>query len=64
MADDPAIADHGGGSPRLVDSLFFGIGSADRVESYQVMFGETHTFLPVMNGSFLIPSMYFLTRLC
>lgn len=29
---------------------FFGIGSADRVESYQVMFGDTHTFLPVMNG--------------
>lgn len=28
----------------------FGIGAAERAESYHIMFGETHSFLPVMNG--------------
>lgn len=29
---------------------FFGIGAADRAERYQQMFGNTHSFLPEMNG--------------
>lgn len=28
----------------------FGIGAEQRVEKYNQMFGDTHTFLPVMNG--------------
>lgn len=29
---------------------FFGIGAAERVERYELMFGNTHTFLPEMHG--------------
>lgn len=29
---------------------FFGIGAERRVERYNQMFGDTHAFLPVMNG--------------
>ncbi|MFS0646301.1 hypothetical protein [Siminovitchia sp. 179-K 8D1 HS] len=29
---------------------FFGIGAENRVESYKAMFGNTHSFLPVMHG--------------
>lgn len=29
---------------------FTGIGAADKVDSYATMFGNTHSFLPVMNG--------------
>ncbi|KAB8135701.1 hypothetical protein F9U64_10505 [Gracilibacillus oryzae] len=29
---------------------FFGYGAEQMAESYQQMFGDTHTFLPVMNG--------------
>lgn len=29
---------------------FFGIGAEKRVETYNQMFGNTHTFLPTMNG--------------
>lgn len=28
----------------------FGIGAEQRVERYQEMFGNTHSFLPIMNG--------------
>jgi len=28
----------------------FGIGAEERVERYNAMFGNTHAFLPVMNG--------------
>lgn len=28
----------------------FGIGTEERAERYEVMFGNTHSFLPVMNG--------------
>lgn len=29
---------------------FFGIGAEERVERYELMFGNTHTFLPEMHG--------------
>lgn len=29
---------------------FFGIGAEEKVERYQIMFGDTHSFLPVMHG--------------
>lgn len=29
---------------------FFGIGAGQRAERYNQMFGDTHSFLPVMNG--------------
>ncbi|GAA0339456.1 hypothetical protein GCM10008967_32230 [Bacillus carboniphilus] len=29
---------------------FFGYGAEQKVEEYKQMFGETHSFLPVMNG--------------
>ncbi|MCH1627502.1 hypothetical protein [Fredinandcohnia quinoae] len=29
---------------------FFGYGADERVERYELMFGDTHSFLPVMNG--------------
>lgn len=29
---------------------FFGIGVEEKVERYEIMFGDTHAFLPVMNG--------------
>lgn len=28
----------------------FGIGAEEKIESYTIMFGNTHAFLPVMNG--------------
>ncbi|MBY7141892.1 hypothetical protein KFZ56_02075 [Virgibacillus sp. NKC19-3] len=28
----------------------FGIGAEDKIERYAMMFGNTHTFLPLMNG--------------
>ncbi len=28
----------------------FGIGAEEKVERYQIMFGDTHAFFPVMNG--------------
>lgn len=29
---------------------FFGYGAEERVDRYEVMFGDTHSFLPVLNG--------------
>ncbi|RDW15751.1 hypothetical protein CWR48_18620 [Oceanobacillus arenosus] len=29
---------------------FFGIGAEERAERYDTMFGDTHSFLPIMNG--------------
>ena len=28
----------------------FGFGAEERIERYQLIFGNTHSFLPVMNG--------------
>jgi hypothetical protein len=35
---------------------FTGIGALEKVESYTTMFGNTHTFLPVMNG--IVPNTF------
>lgn len=35
---------------------FTGIGAAQKVERYQQMFGDTHSFLPVMNG--IVPNTF------
>ncbi|WP_042141994.1 hypothetical protein [Paucisalibacillus sp. EB02] len=35
---------------------FTGIGATERIASYTAMFGNTHTFLPVMNG--IVPNTF------
>ena len=45
---------------------FFGYGAESRVERYDQMFGDTHAFLPVMNG--IVPNtlhtIFHITLLC
>lgn len=35
---------------------FFGYGAEQKVERYQLMFGDTHAFLPMMNG--IVPNTF------